>query len=228
MVGHEWMENWVHIMRDNFGRLTQDIPPLASRWLKAQDELAAAHLTGKTPLSPPTLFTVQLGKDMKILANTPGFTNQLALLKNHTSFHRGCFRLAVAAAHVRRGDKLTFLIDQHSHWDLVLQPDHGPIPVITKPITAHNLNQLLTSLISELRHTTLGVTNGGIIYLELPLPPEHIPPLLAKIKDACNSIDISSQVTVVLATATIMKHHPWEVKYTYWPLGNAQYYPVLQ
>lgn len=228
IVGHQWMEDWVHIMRNNFGRVGQDIPPLASRWLKAKDELAAAEFTGNLTFSPSTLYTIQLGQYMKVLYDTQGFANQLSLLKNTDSFYNSCFCLSVAAAYRQMGCSLAFLTGQHAP-DLELHNTQGTIPVATQTVTANSFDQLWALLPSNLAKVLTKLPAEGIIYLELPLPLEHISSLLPKIKDVCSNhkLAIPNHNAVVLASATTLHYAPWGVKYTYLPLFNADVYTEL-
>ena len=223
MVGHHWMEDWVHIMRNNFGRVGQDIPPLAFRWLKAKDELAAAEFTGQLSFSPSTLHTIQLGKYMEILDNAIGFTNQLPLLKNTASFYTSCFRLAVAAAYKQRGNRLALLFGQHTP-DIELHTTHGTIAIITQTVTANSFGELLATLPNELENALTKLPAMGIVYLELPLPAEHFSSLVPKIKDTCRNFSIPNHTAVVLASATTVNHAPWGVDYVFLPLFNDETY----
>lgn len=221
MVGHRWIEDWVHIMRNNFGRVAQDIPPLASRWLRAKDELAAAELTNEPSFSPATLYTIQLGENMSILSDTPGFDQQLALLRGHDSFYTSCFRLTIAAAYVQRDIPLT--LSSQPAPDIQLHTPMGTIPVITQPVAAQSFAQLSDKVIKTLESTLGRLPQGGIIYLELPIPPEHITALLPQIKGK-NNLSIPRQVALVLAAATPMKRG---VEYSFMPLFNTETYNSL-
>ncbi|MBO8138316.1 MAG: hypothetical protein H0Z40_09325 [Desulfotomaculum sp.] len=176
IVGQNWMEDWVHNIRDNHGRSNQDnIPLLASWWLKASDELGYSQLTGSFVVSESTLRLVRLVSDLQTLVNTTGFNSQLPFLKkDKKSFFHLCCRLNTAAEYVRQGAELTLFtgIDEP---DFVLHKPEELAVAVTVP-TITNTNQLTSILPPALSASLNRLPNrSGIIFIDLPLPPAYTP-----------------------------------------------------
>ncbi|MEG6615562.1 hypothetical protein V6C27_03860 [Peptococcaceae bacterium 1198_IL3148] len=172
IAGHDWMENWVHGMRDNFGRLPQNVPPLAVSWLKAKDELAAFQLTDNLKLSESTVRLLQLGDDLKLLRDYKDIGHQITLLKgNVEQYSHVCYQMYIAAHYHRK--KVNFILPSDiSQPDLTLLDKHQQTAVATVAPVLENGSMLVKNLPLIINNIVTKLANKvKVIYIDFPLPP---------------------------------------------------------
>lgn len=108
-VGRDWIEEWVHNIRDNFERTNQYTPPLAMMWLKAKEELAMGELTGFYTPSDKMLHLAELGDNLKTLRGVTGFKGLIPLLKGDMAdFINACRILGTAADYIDKRQIISF------------------------------------------------------------------------------------------------------------------------
>ncbi|MBM7855317.1 hypothetical protein JOC37_001710 [Desulfohalotomaculum tongense] len=209
LVGQGWMEKWVHNIRDNHGRMHHNnIPPLAVRWLKASDEIGYAQLTGCLNPSEETLRLANLGENLYTLRNTPGFREQIPLIKGDINiFRRLCYRLSVAADYAGQKIKVILQNGTEKH-DLLVQAEEKKTVVTTAPLI-QNINEIAAVTAAALKSALSKLPNSrGMVYLDLPLPAAFSPQkLLQQVKEQLQiNVEVPDSTQVVLSTTFAEKN----------------------
>jgi hypothetical protein len=220
LVGHEWMEDWVHGMRDNFGRLPQNVPPLAISWLKAKDELAAYELTDRLMVSESTARLLQLGNNLNLLKGIEDFDYQISLLKgNVKQYSAACYRIFIAANYYQR--KVEFKFSQYlTQPDLTLANGNEEIPVVTIAPVLETTSLLFNKVHTIIKNAVARLPIGeGIIYIDYPLPPGFSPEQLVKeISKQSELVSLGENVFLIVTISYREKPHLPEIKHSMFAL----------
>ena len=175
-VGTKWLENWVHSIRDNYGRAYDTTPPLAVSWLKAHDELGMAELLGSFSPDESTLRLVRLAADLSALQNIPGIDKILNRLKGSVDdFSTACYLLSIAAGY--KSMHIQFSLNNNTFApDITLHFSGNDFPVLTSAPTVHTAAKVVQLAEAKMLEG-IKKLNGrqGLIYLDLPLPAKDAP-----------------------------------------------------
>ncbi len=175
-VGTDWLENWVHSIRDDYGRAYNSTPPLAVSWLKAHDELAMAELLGSFTPDESTLRLSRLAADLAALQNTAGINKILNRLKGSVDeFSTACYQLSIAVGY-RNMSKQVSLCDSTLPFDIIIRLSAADFPVVTLAPVVHTAAEVIQSAKAKLLEGIKKLNgNHGLIYLDLPLPTKDAP-----------------------------------------------------
>ncbi|WP_031513917.1 hypothetical protein [Desulfofalx alkaliphila] len=167
-VGKDWLENWVHHMRDNMGRMQYRVPPLALLWLKAKDELALGQLRGHVVPSESTLRIARLGSNLEALTRVPGYNEQIPLLKQGQQiFLHVEYRLDVAATLARQKLKL-FLAHKTGDPDIKLGLSAKEVAVYTIRAEIGGNKDLKDLGLSAIAEDIKAIKPPAVLYVDLP------------------------------------------------------------
>ncbi len=229
-VGTQWLEHWVHNMRDDYGRAYDASPPLAVAWLKANDELAMAELTGGFTPAESTLRLIRLAADLNNLQHITGFSKILDRLKgNVDDFSTACYQLSIANGYLNYSEHIT-LNNGDNCPDIIVHFSAGDLGVVTLAPVIDSTAEILPIAAVKLAEGIAKLNNQqGIVYLDLPLPLKDTPLqfLEAVTAKLHNKLKLPENCYLIVTTAFVQMHqlkrafNPVKV-----PTGIDVYYPL--